>query len=107
MNHTLGPWEWDKRMRTWGLYPKGKVPNCHSNTTYEICRITPEPVEGADYWQGAEWQHRAAALLGSAPAMLSMLLELQECAEYWSEYDVPLGLKERLDAVIREARGEE
>ena len=31
----------------------------------------------------------------------------QTGADYWSEYDVPLGLKERLDAVIREARGEE
>ena len=38
--------------------------------------------------------------------MLKMLTELQECAEYWSEYDVPLGIKERLDEVIKKARGD-
>jgi hypothetical protein len=38
--------------------------------------------------------------------MLSMLLELQECAAYWSEYDVPIGLVDRLNAVITKARGE-
>jgi hypothetical protein len=50
---------------------------------------------------------RTAHLIAAAPEMLSMLLELQECAGYWSEYDVPLGLKERLDTAIRKARGEE
>ena len=37
--------------------------------------------------------------------MLAMLEELQECAYYWSEYDVPLGIVERLDETIRKARG--
>ena len=39
--------------------------------------------------------------------MLKMLTELQECAEYWSEYDVPLGIVERIESAIRKARGEE
>ena len=34
------------------------------------------------------------------------LRELRECAEYWSEYDVPLGIVERLDSVIKQAAGE-
>lgn len=38
--------------------------------------------------------------------MLKMLLELQECAAYWSEYDVPLGIKDRLNETIKKARGE-
>ena len=43
----------------------------------------------------------------AAPDMLKMLLELQECAEYWSEYDVPLGIVDRLNETIRKARGED
>lgn len=39
--------------------------------------------------------------------MLKMLLELQECAAYWSEYDVPLGIKDRLNETIKKARGED
>ena len=48
-----------------------------------------------------------AALIEAAPDMLAMLEELQECAYYWSEYDVPLGIVERLDDVIKKARGNE
>ena len=48
-----------------------------------------------------------AALIEAAPDMLAMLEELQECAYYWSEYDVPLGIVERLDETIRKARGNE
>ncbi len=39
--------------------------------------------------------------------MLEILLELQECASYWSEYYVPIGLVDRLDETIRKAKGEE
>ena len=35
--------------------------------------------------------------------MLDMLIELQECADYWSEYDVPLGIVDRLNNVIEKA----
>ena len=32
--------------------------------------------------------------------LLNVCLELQESAEYWSEYFVPIGIVERLDSVI-------
>lgn len=38
-----------------------------------------------------------------AQMMLDMLIELQECADYWSEYDVPLGIVDRLNDVIEKA----
>lgn len=44
-----------------------------------------------------------AKLLCAAPEMLSVLLELQESAYYWSEYDVPLGIVERINSVINKA----
>jgi len=38
---------------------------------------------------------------------LAVLEELRESASYWSEYDVPVGIVERIEAAIRKARGEE
>ncbi len=33
---------------------------------------------------------------------LAVLQELKECASYWSEYDVPIGIHERIDGAIAE-----
>ena len=46
-----------------------------------------------------------ARLVAAAPEMLGMLIELQECAQYWSEYDVPIGIVDRLNTVIEKAKG--
>ena len=42
-----------------------------------------------------------------APQMYSVLKELQESASYWSEYDVPLGIVDRVNDVLEkvEAKG--
>lgn len=37
--------------------------------------------------------------------MLNVLLELQESASYWSEYDVPLGIVDRINSAINKAVG--
>lgn len=34
--------------------------------------------------------------------VLMVLQELRECAEYWSDYDVPIGIHERIDEAIAE-----
>jgi len=44
-------------------------------------------------------------LLVAAPDLLSVCKELAESAAYWSEYDVPLGIVERLSAAIAKAEG--
>ena len=36
-----------------------------------------------------------------APEMYSVLKELQESASYWSEYDVPLGIVDRINDVLK------
>ena len=36
-----------------------------------------------------------------APQMFSVLKELQESASYWSEYDVPLGIVDRINDVLK------
>ena len=35
-----------------------------------------------------------------SPQMYSVLKELQESASYWSEYDVPLGIVDRINDVL-------
>ncbi len=45
-------------------------------------------------------------MLAAAPEMLKVLQELDECASYWSHYDVPIGIHDRIKAAIAKANGE-
>lgn len=47
-----------------------------------------------------------ANLIAAAPDLLKVLIELRESADYWSEYDVPCGIVERINAAISKATGE-
>ena len=38
-------------------------------------------------------------------ALLNALKELQESAEYWGEYDVPIGIQERIKEALKIGRG--
>ena len=76
-----------------------------------IARMNCDVIAGerrvADCMTGWLKEGRAnAKLIAAAPDMLDMLIELQECAQYWSEYDVPLGIVDRLNAVIEKAKGD-
>lgn len=46
-----------------------------------------------------------ARLIAAAPALLATLKELRDSAAYWSEYDVPVGIVERINAAIDRAEG--
>lgn len=50
-------------------------------------------------------QKANASLIAAAPDLLSVVKELEESADYWSEYDVPLGIVDRLRAAIAKATG--
>ena len=50
---------------------------------------------------------RVERLEAEKAEMLAVLEELRESASYWSEYDVPVGIVERIESAIRKARGEE
>lgn len=47
-----------------------------------------------------------ARLIAAAPELLAVLQELEESARYWGEYDVPLGIVDRISAAIAKATGE-
>lgn len=44
-----------------------------------------------------------ARLIAAAPDLLAVVQELEESAGYWSEYDVPLGIVDRIRAAIAKA----
>jgi len=46
-----------------------------------------------------------ARLIAAAPDLLAVLQDLQESAGYWSEYDVPIGIVDRINAAIAKAAG--
>ena len=46
-----------------------------------------------------------AQLIAASPDLYAVLKELQESAAYWSEYDVPLGIVDRINQAIAKAEG--
>lgn len=53
------------------------------------------------------WNNSPREQMKAADDMLSVLLELQESASYWSEYDVPIGIVDRINSVIGKAMVQE
>lgn len=51
--------------------------------------------------------YRAALLFAAAPDLYAVAKEMQEAWAYFSEYDVPINLKAKLDAAIAKAEGGE
>ena len=44
--------------------------------------------------------------LAAVAKMIAVLRELHECAAYWSEYDVPIGIHDRIKDALAAATGE-
>ena len=55
---------------------------------------------------GPEQVTANARLIAAAPDLLAVVKELEESAAYWGEYDVPLGIVDRLRDAIAKATGE-
>ena len=77
------------------------------NTQPESLRLA----DALETYGPAPWAnsaHQAAAELRrlhkANQKMLAVLEELQESAGYWSEYDVPLGIVDRINEAIEAAK---
>lgn len=52
-----------------------------------------------------DWVIHVEKLTAQRDELLTICEELQESAEYWSEYFVPIGIVDRLDAAIAGVKG--
>ena len=90
--HTPGPWElaWENgKHGVVGSTTDGKL----------VCFIgNVNPSDGLEPIRKAN-----ARLISAAPDMYAVLCELAECSQYWSEYDVPLGIHDRIAAALAKA----
>jgi len=48
---------------------------------------------------------RDASIISASPDMYAAL-ELAECSQYWSDYDVPIGIHDRIVAALAKAAGQ-
>jgi hypothetical protein len=48
-----------------------------------------------------------ARLIRAAPKLYNVLAELEESAEYWGQYYVPLGIVDRIKEALASVRGEQ
>lgn len=98
--HTPGPWRVDPEFIHDIQTSDGRI---EIATVYWIFNSAiPDRTE----YQESEESAANARLIAAAPEMLDMLIDLQESAQYWSEFDVPVGIVDRLNAVISKAKGE-
>lgn len=88
--HTPGPWQFVTEERERKIIADGQEIMCDMHY-YPWC---PD--------NDADWR-----LIAAAPDLLTVLQELQESASYWSEYDVPLGIVDRINSAIAKATGEQ
>jgi len=90
--HTPGPWRVIGPTKTsgWGL-----CIGCAHNI---VARLTG---------RGSNETSANARLIAAAPDLLAVLKEVAESSQYWGEYDVPLGIHERIAAAIAKAEGEQ
>ena len=94
--HTPGPWINVKTV----VLAKPKSDK-HSGTKVAEAMFSDEPSE--HYVDDKEEAEANARLISAAPELLAVLKELEESTGYWSEYDVPLGIVDRIRAALAKA----
>jgi hypothetical protein len=91
-----------------GMYDT-QVYDSEGNTIATLSWHKKEPkkimIEGSPYTVIGTHRPKNAQLIAAAPDMIDVLLELQETASYWGEFDVPLGIVDRINEAITKAIG--
>lgn len=97
MNHTKGPWLVGNKQGH-GTAVSGPL-----GVSVAWCGVAMTVGRSGSYDIGADEASANAALIAAAPDLAEVLKELSECSEYWSEYDVPLGIHGRIKAALAKA----
>jgi hypothetical protein len=117
--HTPGPWAWEVtasgeiRLQTpdrGKLYVMGfaRQGMRGAQPRFSLWGDGPRERRGGimhDFIEAGGDEHPDARLIAAAPDLLAVVLELQESAAYWSEYDVPIGIVDRINAAVAKATG--
>ena len=96
--HTPGPWgigDSDLPVSQLAVMSKANTGRKHST----IARVVNPDFVGMSPFEG----EANARLIAAAPELLAVLRELDESADYWSEYDVPIGIVQRIKNAIAKA----
>lgn len=109
--HTTGPWAVHPLRGSWAYVvpqahlrlPIGGAADRQADATQYAQHITCLTLDSHRHARGCALAN--ARLIAAAPELLEVLQELQESASCWSEYDVPLGIVERINAAIQNATG--
>ena len=94
---TPGPWEFD------GMEYIFKTPIGDGKMVAQIRGWGWLQKKGED--AGIAEQEANARLIAAAPDMYEALKELEESVEYWSDYDVPVGIVDKINAALAKADG--
>ncbi len=126
--HTPGPWRWEFSPKYKTVSLCGGKPE-YDLTVMDFARVGmngagPRVIDYADMRplitnasqfatdapgreHHSHWfrllRHPDLDLIAAAPDMYAVLRELAECSQYWSEYDVPLGIHDRITAALAKA----
>lgn len=90
--HTPGPWIYYADLPS-------QDPDWHIVTTENRLRV----LANVHIEPGNKVDEANARLIAAAPQLLAVLEELSESAAYWSEYDVPIGIVDRINDAIATA----
>ena len=98
--HTPGPWTYNiLPLKSYHKVPEISIYNADG---HEFIRQSYDT-----YSDQAMLSEGDACLIAAAPDMLEVLQELDESAYYWSQYDVPVGIHDRIKSAIAKAKGEQ
>jgi hypothetical protein len=107
--HTPGPWRLvsNEQDRSFHIVGADSLPVCTINTTISStsAKWSNKKLDAAELWASvsSDTEARNARLITAAPDLLAVAMELEESAAYWSEYDVPLGIVDRIRAATAKA----
>ena len=90
---TPGPW----RVATYRTINTGDIPILFGPPKNEFPVI-------ASVWPRARAK-AIADLIAAAPGLYDVVQEAKDVLKYISEYDLPIGLKQRIDAALAKVRG--